>query len=148
MSSWPAATWPRTRSRGRSSGAWAPRSYASTTALTGLSVRTVLADLAGLARAGHRLVFFPKAGSAPSRVCAGSSWSFVVAGEAGKPVLPVAVLGTWDLLPPGARLPRRHAVEVRFGETLGPPPPGWRVAHEIARQARGEIEALLGDEGL
>jgi 1-acyl-sn-glycerol-3-phosphate acyltransferase len=112
------------------------------------SVRTVLAELAGLARAGHRLVFFPEGGLSPEpglrRFQLGA---FVVAGEAGKPVLPLAVVGTRDLLPPGARLPRRHAVEVRFGETLGPPPSGWRAAHEIARHARDEIEALLGDDG-
>lgn len=34
------------------------------------------------------------------------------------PVVPVALAGTDDLLPPGARIPRRRAVSVRFGEPL------------------------------
>ena len=111
------------------------------------SARAVVAQLAGLARAGRRLAFFPEGGLSPQpglrRFQLGA---FVVAGEAGRPVVPVAVVGTRDLLPPGARVPRRHDVEVRFGQPLGPPSPGWRAAHEIARQARGEIEDLLGEQ--
>ncbi len=95
------------------------------------SVRAVLAELAGLARAGYRLVFFPEGGLSPEPGCAGSSW-----GRSSSPArsvnlsVPVAILGTRDLLPPGARLPRRHAVEVRFGETLGTAPARVEGARE------------------
>jgi 1-acyl-sn-glycerol-3-phosphate acyltransferase len=110
------------------------------------SVRAVLGQLADLARAGNRLVFFPEGGLSPQpglrRFQLGA---FVVAGEVGSPVVPVAVLGTRGVLPPGARLPRRSDVEVRFGPPLGPPGPGWRGARESARLAREAIEALLGD---
>ena len=90
------------------------------------SVRAVLAELAGLARAGHRLVFFPEGGLSPGPGCAGSNWERSSWPARRQPCLPVAILGTRDLFPPGARLPRRDAVEVRFGETLGTAPSGWK----------------------
>jgi 1-acyl-sn-glycerol-3-phosphate acyltransferase len=107
------------------------------------SVRTVLEGLADLARAGQRLVFFPEGGLSPSpglrRFQLGA---FVVAGEVGCPVVPVAILGTRVLLGPGARWPRRSRVKVLVGEPIGPSGPGWRAAHDIARQARAAIEGL------
>jgi 1-acyl-sn-glycerol-3-phosphate acyltransferase len=112
------------------------------------SVRAVISELAGLARAGKRLVFFPEGGLNPEaglrRFQLGA---FVVAGDAGCPVVPVAISGTRAVLAPGGRLPRRGDVEVSFGEPLGPPPAGWRGAHEAARQAREEIDALLNHPG-
>ncbi len=108
------------------------------------SVRAVLAELGDVARAGAQLVFFPEGGLSPEpglrRFQLGA---FVVAGEVGCPVVPVAVLGTRKLLAPGARLPRRSQIEVRFGGALKPEGPGWRAAHNVARQARAEIEVLL-----
>jgi 1-acyl-sn-glycerol-3-phosphate acyltransferase len=108
------------------------------------AVEAVLGDLAERARAGERLVFFPEGGLNPGpglrRFQLGA---FIVAGEVGSQVAPVAIAGTRSVLPPGARLPRRGHVELRFGEPLGPPPSGWRGAHEGARQARAEIEELL-----
>jgi 1-acyl-sn-glycerol-3-phosphate acyltransferase len=110
------------------------------------AVKEVLEDLAGRARAGERLVFFPEGGLSPDlglrRFQLGA---FIVAGDVGSPVAPLAIAGTRSVLPPGARLPRRCDVELRFAEPLGPPQSGWRGARESARQARAEIEALLGD---
>ena len=42
----------------------------------------------------------------------------LLAVRSGRPVLPVRILGTWDALPPGRRMPRRSPVEVRFGPPL------------------------------
>jgi 1-acyl-sn-glycerol-3-phosphate acyltransferase len=110
------------------------------------SVRAVLGDLSDRARAGSPLVFFPEGGLSPEpglrRFQLGA---FVVAGEVGSPVVPVAILGTRAVLPPGARLPRRSAVEVRFGPSLEPPQPGWKGARQSARQARDQITVLLAE---
>jgi 1-acyl-sn-glycerol-3-phosphate acyltransferase len=111
-------------------------------------VRAALEELAGLARAGERLVFFPEGGLNPEPTLRRFQLgAFVVAGEAGSPVVPVAIRGTRGVLPPGARLPRRRHVEVRFGEPIEPPQPGWQAAHDVARQARTAVEALLGGAG-
>ncbi len=110
------------------------------------SVRVVLAELADLTRAGNQLVFFPEGGlSVQPGLRRFQLGAFVVSGEVGSPVVPVAIVGTRGVLPPGARLPRRREVEVRVGEPLGPAQPGWRAAHEIARQARAAIETLLDE---
>jgi len=42
----------------------------------------------------------------------------LIAKRSGRPVLPVRIVGTHEVLPPGARLPRRALVEVRFGAPL------------------------------
>jgi 1-acyl-sn-glycerol-3-phosphate acyltransferase len=110
------------------------------------SVRSTLGELAEQVRAGHRLVLFPEGG-----LCAEPGLrrfqlgAFMVAGEAGSPVVPLAIVGTREMLPPGARLPRRGAVRVRVGEPLGPPEPGWAAAHRLARQAHDATKALLTD---
>jgi 1-acyl-sn-glycerol-3-phosphate acyltransferase len=108
------------------------------------AVRAVLAELGDVARAGGQLIFFPEGGLNPEpglrRFQLGA---FVVAGEVGCPVVPVAIVGTRTLLAPGARLPRRSEVEVRFGAALKPEGTDWRSARDVARQARAEIEVLL-----
>jgi len=42
----------------------------------------------------------------------------LIAKRTSRPVLPVRIVGIHDVLPPGARLPRRRQVEVRFGPPL------------------------------
>jgi 1-acyl-sn-glycerol-3-phosphate acyltransferase len=112
------------------------------------SVRAVLAELGDVARAGDRPVFFPEGGlSVEPGLRRFQLGAFVVAGDAGCPVVPVAIAGTRQLLPPGARLPRRSAVEVRFGPPLTATGPGWREAHVVARAAREAIAAMLGEAG-
>jgi 1-acyl-sn-glycerol-3-phosphate acyltransferase len=109
------------------------------------SVRAILGELAELARAGDRLVFFPEGGlSLEPGLRRFQLGAFLVAGEAGCPVVPVALLGSRRLLAPGARLPQRSHVELEFGSALEPPEPGWRAAREVAGQARASIEAMLG----
>ena len=110
------------------------------------SVRAALADLAAAARAGGRLVFFPEGGLSPEpgarRFQLGA---FVVAGEVGRPVVPLAILGPREILPPNARLPRHCDVQVRVGATLVPAGPGWASARDVAGQASSAIKALLSE---
>lgn len=61
----------------------------------------------------------------------------LIAKRSGRQVLPVRITGTHDVLPPGARLPRRARVEVRFGAPL-------RVAEgEDVRAFVGRLETAI-----
>jgi len=42
----------------------------------------------------------------------------LIAKRSGRQVVPIRITGTHDVLPPGARIPRRSAVEVRFGAPI------------------------------
>jgi 1-acyl-sn-glycerol-3-phosphate acyltransferase len=46
----------------------------------------------------------------------------LIAKRSGCQVMPVRILGTYDVLPPGAHRPHRSQVEVRFGAPLGVAP--------------------------
>jgi len=68
---------------------------------------------------GWRVVIFPEG----TRSRTGAIGPFkagagLVAVRTGVPVMPVRIDGLWDVLPPGARRPRRHQARVRFGEPL------------------------------
>jgi 1-acyl-sn-glycerol-3-phosphate acyltransferase len=108
------------------------------------SVRAALAELAAVARAGERLVFFPEGGLSPDPgVRRFQLGAFVVASQVGRPVVPLAILGTRQILPPNARLPRHCDVEVRVGHALTSTGNGFAAARDVAGQARSAIEALL-----
>jgi 1-acyl-sn-glycerol-3-phosphate acyltransferase len=113
------------------------------------ALRSVLGELTGVAAAGKRPVFFPEGGLDPElglrRFQLGA---FLVAGEANCVVVPLAITGTRQLLPPGARLPRRSPVEVRIGQVLLPAGPDWADARTLARDARRVIEGLLVEGGV
>ena len=61
----------------------------------------------------------------------------LIAKRSGRPVLPVRIVGTHEILPPGARRPHRGQVEVRFGApiTIGP--------DEKPREFVARLDAIL-----
>jgi 1-acyl-sn-glycerol-3-phosphate acyltransferase len=66
--------------------------------------------------------------------------------QSGAPVVPVALVGTDRVQPVGARFPRPHPVQVRFGEPIDPAP--WIAeiaASGGAGRARREITDLVMD---
>jgi len=52
------------------------------------------------------------------------------------PVAPVAIRGSWAVLPVGRLLPRHAAVTVTVAPPLTPPEDGWRGAVALQREAR------------
>jgi 1-acyl-sn-glycerol-3-phosphate acyltransferase len=65
--------------------------------------------------------------------------------KSGAPIVPVAVIGTQDLLPKGAKIPRFKPVTVRFGEPFDPAAldfPGEPTA-ENARARRVVADAVI-----
>ena len=72
-----------------------------------------------LLASGWRVVIFPEG----TRSRTGAIGPFkpgagLIAVRTGVPVLPVRIEGLWEVLPPGARRPRRRPVRVRFGEPI------------------------------
>jgi 1-acyl-sn-glycerol-3-phosphate acyltransferase len=61
----------------------------------------------------------------------------LVATRTGRDVLPVRIRGTYEVLPPGARWPRRAQVEVSFGKPLRARP------DEDAREFNARLEAAV-----
>jgi 1-acyl-sn-glycerol-3-phosphate acyltransferase len=89
--------------------------------------------------AGHALIVYPEGTRVESGVLeAPEPGAGFLAQRTGVPVLPVALLGTRECFPKGARLPRRVPVTVRFGPTFhlhDRLPDGSRVSHQLASEA-------------
>ena len=62
------------------------------------------------------------------------------------PILPIGIAGAHALMPPGAALPRRGRVTVRFGEPYRPRPGHDLDATTAALAARvAELSSLEGE---
>lgn len=92
-----------------------------------------------LLKSGHALIMYPEGTRIDSGVLATPEpGAGFIAKNAGCAVLPVAVTGTQECLPKGARWPRRVPVTVRFGKPFlvqQKRPSGERVTHEEAADA-------------
>ena len=117
--------------RGRPRPPWRPRRISSAGAICSGSTR----------KAPGR----PTAGSTGGR--AGLGWLVL---NTGAPVLPVAMVGTRKMMPPGAPLPRPTRVDIRIGKPLefahltGEPPA--RARRTIADEVMGAIADMSGQQ--
>jgi acyl carrier protein len=108
-------------------------------------VQVVAASL----RAGRCPVFFPEGtfdrnpGLLPFRMGA-----FVVAAEAGVPVVPVTIRGTRSILRGDDRFPRHGAVAVIVGAPIMPDGNDWAAAVRLRDKVRAEILRLCGEPDL
>ena len=100
-----------------------------------------------LLRAGELFGFYPEGTRSPDgRLYRGRSGIGYLALNSGAPVIPVAMMGTRKMLPPGTPLPRPTRIEIRIGKRMefahlaGEPPARARrtVADEVMR-AIGEL---------
>jgi 1-acyl-sn-glycerol-3-phosphate acyltransferase len=71
--------------------------------------------------------------------------------HSGAPVIPVAMIGTEHILPPGHRLPRPGRIEIRIGEPLTldeyrDQPPGARQRRAVTDEVVQAIQKLSGQE--
>jgi 1-acyl-sn-glycerol-3-phosphate acyltransferase len=95
-------------------------------------------------RSGASLVVFPEGtfrrtpGLLPLRLGA-----FKAAVESGRPVVPIAISGTREILPSEAWLPRRHAVRVRIGAPIPPKGEGWPEMVRLRDLTRAAIAGEL-----
>jgi 1-acyl-sn-glycerol-3-phosphate acyltransferase len=97
-------------------------------------------------RQGWAVVFFPEGtfgrepGLRPFHMGA-----FVVAAQAGVPVVPLALCGTRALLRAEQWLPRRSVVRLTFGVPLMPQGTDWAAAVALRDAARAEILRHCGE---
>ena len=117
----------------------------------GKSAQATLEAAAEILRSGNLFGFYPEGTRSPDgrlyRGRAGLGW---LALNTGAPVLPVAMLGTRKMLPPGKPIPRPSKIEVRIGKPLefghlaGDPPA--RARRTIADEVMRAIADLSGQE--
>jgi 1-acyl-sn-glycerol-3-phosphate acyltransferase len=115
------------------------------------SAQATLEAAAEILRRGDLFGFYPEGTRSPDgrlyRGRAGLGW---LALNTGAPVIPVAMVGTRKMLPPGAPLPRPTRVEVKLGKPMefahlvGDPP--GRARRTIADEVMRAIADLSGQE--
>jgi len=100
-------------------------------------------------QSGRSPIFFPEGtfsripGLMPFRMGA-----FVVAAEAGVPVVPVSIRGTRSILRDGHWFPRRGIITVTIGKPIAPEGKGWAAAIRLRNTARAEISRRCGEPDL
>lgn len=100
-------------------------------------------------RQGRSLVFFPEgtfvrmAGLQPFRM-----GTFVVAAQAGAPVIPVSLRGTRSLLRATQWLPRRGRLWVTIGTPVMPQGNDWAAAVALRNAVRAQIAQACGEPDL
>lgn len=102
-----------------------------------------LAKLVEAARAGSRLAVFPEGSiSASPGVRRLHLGAFAAAAEAQCPIVPVGLVGTRAVLPPGSYLPRRGDVTVIVGNVVDPPRPDFAAEVEVAEGVRTALAGM------
>jgi 1-acyl-sn-glycerol-3-phosphate acyltransferase len=115
------------------------------------SAQATLEAAAEILRAGDLFGFYPEGTRSPDgrlyRGRAGLGWLVL---NTGAPVIPVAMLGTRKMLPPGAPLPRPTRIDIKIGKPLefghlaGDPPA--KARRTIADEVMRTIADLSGQE--
>jgi 1-acyl-sn-glycerol-3-phosphate acyltransferase len=115
------------------------------------SAQATLEAAAGILRRGDLFGFYPEGTRSPDgrlyRGRAGLGW---LAMNTGAPVIPVAMIGTRKMLPPGAPLPRPTKITIKIGKPLefghlAGDPPG-KARRTIADDVMRAIADLSGQE--
>jgi acyl carrier protein len=100
-------------------------------------------------RSGRVVAFFPEGRRSPAPgLEAFRSGAFVVASDAGAPVLPVALHGTRHILPVGRALPRRSPITITIEPPVTTQQTGWSGAMELQRETRAAILRHCGEPDL
>ncbi|MEH1030463.1 MULTISPECIES: lysophospholipid acyltransferase family protein [Micromonospora] len=100
-------------------------------------------------RAGGLVAIYPEGTRSPDgRLYRGRTGMTRLARDAEVPIIPVGVLGTAEVLPVDARLPRRHPITLRFGPPIqvagrihGP-----RDIRTVTDEVMAAIQQLTGQE--
>ncbi|TAN84687.1 MAG: hypothetical protein EPN14_01850, partial [Gallionella sp.] len=73
---------------------------------------------------------------------------FIIAAEAGAPVVPVSIRGTRSILRDGHWFPRRGIITVTIGQPIVPEGKGWAAAIRLRNAARMEVLRRCGEPDL
>jgi 1-acyl-sn-glycerol-3-phosphate acyltransferase len=115
------------------------------------SAQATLEAAVKILRSGELFGFYPEGTRSPDgRLYRGRSGLGYLALNSGAPVIPVAMLGTRKMMPPGRPVPRPAKIEIRIGKPLefghlAGDPPG-RARRMIADEVMRAIAELSGQE--
>ena len=116
------------------------------------SATATLEAAADILRAGELFGFYPEGTRSPDgRLYRGRTGVGWLALSSGVPVIPVAMIGTEQVLPPGSKIPRLSRIEVRVGKPLTfdayrEQPAGARQRRAVTDEVMRSIQALSGQE--
>lgn len=113
------------------------------------AAQTMLEAAAGVLRRGGLFGIYPEGTRSPDgRLYKGKIGVAWLALTTGAPVIPVAMSGTGEVLPPGASLPRIARIGVRIGEpmTFSGDAGHARTRREVTDQVMQAIQKLSGQE--
>jgi 1-acyl-sn-glycerol-3-phosphate acyltransferase len=106
----------------------------------------------GLLEGGALFGIYPEGTRSPDgRLYRGRTGVGWLALHSGAPVVPVAMVGTDKLLPPGHKIPRPGRIEIRIGKALAfdeyrDQPPGAKQRRAVTDQVMAAIGELSGQE--
>ena len=115
------------------------------------SAQATLEAAVEILRAGELFGFYPEGTRSPDgRLYRGRSGIGWLALNSGAPVIPVAMMGTRKMLPPGAPVPRPTRIEIRIGKPLEfghlAGEPQARARRVVADEVMQAIRELSGQE--
>ncbi len=101
-------------------------------------------DLTTLAEKGESLVFFPEGTFLISRgLMPFKLGAFLIAAQAGIPVIPVTITGTRDALPASRLLLQRRSITVQISAPIASQAPKGNSAFDTARKLRDSARAAI-----
>jgi acyl carrier protein len=102
--------------------------------------------LADVLRSGRSLAVWPEGALDPALgVRPFHLGAFEAAATTGTPILPIGIRGSRDVVRPGGKLPRRHAVHVAIGAPIKPSGLDWPAVLALRDQARAAVAALCAE---
>jgi 1-acyl-sn-glycerol-3-phosphate acyltransferase len=118
----------------------------------GQAAMAMLDAALNLLKAGQLFGIYPEGTRSPDgRLYRGRTGVGFLALNSGAPVIPVAMVGTDHMLPPGRRIPRPGKIEIRIGEPLDfaefrGQPAGARQRRAVTDEVVQAIQKLSGQE--
>jgi 1-acyl-sn-glycerol-3-phosphate acyltransferase len=142
-----------TRWRDKVVGAYLRSTNQLSTDRAGARAAQAMLDAAlDLLNRGQLFGIYPEGTRSPDgRLYRGRTGVGYLALHSGAPVIPVAMVGTEKILPPGHRVPRPGRIEIRIGEPLTfaelrGQPPGARQRRAVTDEVVQAIQKLSGQE--
>ncbi len=110
------------------------------------AMRSII-DAAQRIRDGASVVIFPEGTrSADGKLLPFKSGGFMLAQRSGRPVAPVAIIGSHDVLPAKSLLVDPGSIHVKIGQPLTPEEVRGLDRDQLSELTRWRVQALLGQE--